>query len=120
MNPVSGAAGEIAAIVMAADRLRRNVLVTCPVSLKGNDCCYAGRVTPEGKIGAREAVGRQSNADFDDDPVLGASFDRSYPGLNWWATRYARIGVGWSDAWLNRFGGAGESDSLQTRFQQVC
>lgn len=80
---------------------------------------YARRVIPEREFGAWELVGRYSNVDLDDELVLGGAFDRTCLGLNWWATRHAKVGVGWGHTWLDRFGVEGESDSLQTRFQVV-
>jgi phosphate-selective porin OprO/OprP len=40
-------------------------------------------------------------------------------GLNWWATRRWKFGVGWGHTWLDRFGKTGVTDSLQTRMQWV-
>jgi phosphate-selective porin OprO/OprP len=80
---------------------------------------YARRVMPEGRWGAWELVARFSHVDLDDAAVQGGSFDKTYLGLNWWATRRWKFGVGWGHTWLDRFSTTGETDSVLTRFQWV-
>jgi len=78
---------------------------------------YARRIIPKSHWGALELVGRFSSEDLDSGSVKGGSFDKTYPGINWWATRRAKIGFGWGHTWLDRFGKTGETESLQTRLQ---
>jgi phosphate-selective porin OprO and OprP len=80
---------------------------------------YARRVMPEGRWGAPELVARFSHVDLDDGIVQGGNFDKTYLGLNWWATRRWKVGVGWGHTWLDRFGKTGETDSFQVRFQWI-
>ena len=80
---------------------------------------YARRVMPRGRWGAPELVARFSHVDLDDGVVRGGSFDKTYLGINWWATRRWKFGVGWGRTWLDRFDGTGVTDSVHTRFQWV-
>lgn len=80
---------------------------------------YARRVIPVGFWGAPELVARFSHVDLDDELVSGGSFDRTYLGLNWWATTRWKFGVGWGHTWLDRFDERGQSDTLLTRVQWV-
>lgn len=80
---------------------------------------YARRVMPKGRWGAPELVARFSHVDLDDGPVRGGSFDKTYLGLNWWATRHWKFGIGWGYTWLHRFGQTGVTNSLQTRLQWI-
>jgi len=80
---------------------------------------YARRIMPKGRWGAPELVVRFSHDDLDDGTVQGGTFDKTYLGLNWWATRRWKFGVGWGHTWLDRFGRTGVTDSLQTRMQWV-
>lgn len=80
---------------------------------------YARRVMPEGRWGAPELVVRFSHEDLDDGAVKGGTFDKTYLGLNWWATRRWKLGFGWGHTWLDRFGQTGETDSFHTRIQWI-
>ena len=80
---------------------------------------YARRVMPRGRWGAPELVARFSHDDLDDGVVHGGTFDKTYLGLNWWATRRWKFGVGWGHTWLDRFRETGVTDSIQTRFQWI-
>jgi phosphate-selective porin OprO/OprP len=80
---------------------------------------YARRVMPRGRWGAPELVARFSHDDLEDGAVHGGTFDKTYLGLNWWATRRWKFGVGWGHTWLGRFGKTGVTDSIQTRFQWI-
>jgi phosphate-selective porin OprO and OprP len=80
---------------------------------------YARRVMPEGRWGAPELVVRFSHEDLDDGVVRGGTFDKTYVGLNWWATRRWKFGLGWGHTWLDRFGMTGITDSLQARWQWI-
>jgi phosphate-selective porin OprO/OprP len=80
---------------------------------------YARRVMPTGRWGAPELVARFSHDDLDDGAVQGGKFDKTYVGINWWATRRWKFGVGWGHTWLDRFGTTGVTDSVLTRIQWV-
>jgi phosphate-selective porin OprO/OprP len=80
---------------------------------------YARRVMPGGRWGAPEVVVRFSHVDLDDGVVQGGSFDKTYLGLNWWATRRWKFGVGWGHTWLTRFDAIGVTDAVQARLQFV-
>jgi len=80
---------------------------------------YARRVMPKGRWGAPELVARFSHEDFDDGVVQGGKFDKTYLGINWWATRRSKLGFGWGHTWLDRFDTTGETDSFQVRFQWI-
>jgi phosphate-selective porin OprO/OprP len=80
---------------------------------------YARRVMPTGRWGAPELVARFSHEDLDDGIVRGGTFDKTYLGLNWWATRRWKFGVGWGHTWLDRFGTTGGTDALHVRMQWV-
>ena len=80
---------------------------------------YARRVIPKGYGGAPELVVRFSSVDLDSGPVSGGSFDKTYLGVNWWATTRWKFGVGWGHTWLDRNGLNGESDTILTRVQWV-
>jgi phosphate-selective porin OprO/OprP len=80
---------------------------------------YARRVMPKGRWGAPELVARFSHEDLDDGAVQGGAFDKTYLGLNWWATRRWKTGIGWGRTWLHRFGTTGVTDSIQTRLQWI-
>ena len=49
----------------------------------------------------------------------GGTFDKTYLGVNWWATRQWKFGAGWGHTWLHRGGTTGLTDSLQTRLQWI-
>jgi phosphate-selective porin OprO and OprP len=80
---------------------------------------YARRVMPRGRWGAPELVLRYTHEDLDDGVVQGGSFDKTYLGVNWWATRRWKFGVGWGYTWLDRFGTTGRTHAVLTRFQWV-
>jgi phosphate-selective porin OprO and OprP len=80
---------------------------------------YARRVQPTARWGALELVGRFSHVGLDDGVVRGGTFDKTYVAMNWWATRRWKLGAGWGHTWLDRFGTAGVTDSLQLRWQWV-
>lgn len=80
---------------------------------------YARRVIPTGFWGAPELVARFSHVDLDSAKVAGGAYDKTYLGLNWWATTRWKFGVGWGHTWLDRSGLNGESDTVLTRVQWV-
>src|ERR1039458_118794 len=80
---------------------------------------YARRVMPEGRWGAPELVARFSHVDLDGGEVLVGKFDKTYLGINWWATRRWKIGFGWGHTWLDRNGTTGVTDIFLTRLQWI-
>lgn len=80
---------------------------------------YARRVIPQSRWGALELVVRYSSEDLNGGTVKGGSFDKTYVGINWWATRRAKVGFGWGHTLLDRFEKTGVTDSFQTRLQWV-
>jgi phosphate-selective porin OprO/OprP len=80
---------------------------------------YARRVMPASRGGAPELVVRFSHVDLDDGVVQGGSFDKTYLGLNWWATRRWKVGLGWGHTWLDRSFTTGNTDSILARLQWV-
>jgi phosphate-selective porin OprO/OprP len=80
---------------------------------------YARRVMPEGRWGAPELVARFSNLDLDGGTVQGGNLHKTYLGINWWANRHWKVGLGWGHTWLDRFGKTGVTDGLQMRFQWI-
>ena len=80
---------------------------------------YARRIMPKGHWGAPELVARFSHVDLDDETVQGGKFNKTYLGINWWATRRWKVGFGWGHTWLDRFGTTGVTDSFQTRLQWI-
>jgi len=80
---------------------------------------YARRVMPEGRWGAPELVARFSHVDLDGGSIQGGKFDKTYLGINWWATRRWKVGFGWGHTWLDRSGTTGITDIFLTRLQWV-
>ena len=80
---------------------------------------YAKRVMPDGRWGAPELVLRYSHVDLESGNLEGGSYDKIYFGINWWATRRWKAGLGWGRTWLDRFGTEGTMNSLLTRLQWV-
>ena len=80
---------------------------------------YARRVMPRGRWGAPELVGRFSHVDLNDGVVHGGAFDKTYLGLNWWATRRWKLGGGWGHTRLDRSSLNGVTDNYMMRFQWI-
>jgi phosphate-selective porin OprO and OprP len=80
---------------------------------------YARRVMPTKRWGAPELVARFSHIDLDGGSVSGGSFDKTYLGINWWATRRWKFGIGWGHTWLDRFGLTGNTDTFLARIQWI-
>jgi phosphate-selective porin OprO/OprP len=80
---------------------------------------YARRVMPTRKWGAPELVFRVAHEDIDDGSVQGGTFNKTYLGVNWWATRRWKFGVGWNYTILDRFQKEGRTHAVLTRFQWV-
>jgi phosphate-selective porin OprO and OprP len=80
---------------------------------------YARRVMPRGRWGAPELVVRLSRENLNGGTVQGGKFDKTYLGLNWWATRQWKLGFGWGRTWLDRFGATGVTNSFLARLQWI-
>ena len=82
---------------------------------------YARRVMPTKHWGAPELVARYGRVDLNDAGITGGAFDLVALGVNWWATRRAKLGINWQHIWLDRFdtGERGNSDILIMRLQYV-
>lgn len=80
---------------------------------------YARRVMSGGRWGALELVARFSHLDLDDGAVQGGKFDKTYLGINWWATNRWKLGAGWGHTWLDRFGSTGNMDAFLFRSQWI-
>jgi phosphate-selective porin OprO/OprP len=80
---------------------------------------YARRVMPQGKRGAWEVVARYSHVDIDDQQIDGGILDMGFFGLNWWATRRWKFGVGYGLSQLDRFGTSGITHTVTTRIQWI-
>jgi len=80
---------------------------------------YARRVMPTHRWGAPELVFRFAHEDLNGGLISGGSFDKTYVGINWWATRRWKAGMGWSHTWLDRFGTQGITDSFLARLQWI-
>ncbi|MCP4261869.1 MAG: hypothetical protein GY774_30860 [Planctomycetes bacterium] len=80
---------------------------------------YARRVMPEGRWGAPELVARFSHVDLDDGAVQGGKFDKTYLGINWWATNRWKFGFGWGHTRLDRFSSTGNMDAFLFRAQWI-
>lgn len=82
---------------------------------------YARRVMPTKHWGAPELVVRYGRVDLNDGGIAGGEFDLVALGVNWWATRRAKLGVNWQHVWLDRLanGSNGNSDIVIMRLQYV-
>jgi phosphate-selective porin OprO/OprP len=80
---------------------------------------FARRVKVDAEHGALELVARLSHVDLDDAGISGGRFDKSYLGVNWWATNHWKFGAGWGRTWLRADGGRGRTDALLLRAQWV-
>jgi len=80
---------------------------------------YSRRVTPTGYWGAPELVLRFSHVDLSDEAVQGGSYDKTYLGINLWASREWKLGLGWGRTLLTRSGQTGRTDSLLMRVQWI-
>lgn len=80
---------------------------------------YARRILPTKRWGAPELVARFSHVDLDDGAVEGGTMDKTYLGINWWATKRWKAGLGWGRTWLKRAGLKGNTDSVLTRLQWI-
>ena len=82
---------------------------------------YARRVMPTKHWGAPELVVRYGRVDLNDGGITGGEFDLVAVGVNWWATRRAKLGVNWQHVWLDPLanGSEGNSDIVIMRLQFV-
>jgi phosphate-selective porin OprO/OprP len=80
---------------------------------------FARRVLPGNHLGAPELVARFAHVDLDDAGASGGTFDKTYVGLNWWATRRWKFGTGWGRTSLDRFGTTGVTNAWHSRIQWI-
>jgi hypothetical protein len=80
---------------------------------------FADHTQIKERWGAPELVARFSHEDLNDGAVQGGRFDKTYLGINWWATRRWKVGFGWGHTWLDRFDKTGVMDIFLTRLQWV-
>jgi phosphate-selective porin OprO/OprP len=80
---------------------------------------YTRRIIPQRRWGAWEVVTRVGRVDLDNRLIKGGNFTKTYVGLNWWANREWKFGIGWGHTWLEKSGTNGITDSLLTRMQWV-
>ncbi|MBL9145132.1 MAG: hypothetical protein JNM99_15740 [Verrucomicrobiaceae bacterium] len=67
-------------------------------------------IIPKRRRRAHELIARFASEDL----TRRSNLDKSYVGINWWATRRAKIGFGWGRTWLDRFDKIGVMDCFQT------
>jgi phosphate-selective porin OprO/OprP len=80
---------------------------------------YARRIIPKPRWGAVELVGRYGYVDIDTPLVSGGEIAKIYAGVNWWASRQWKIGMGYGQADLDRFNTSGRTHMLITRVQWI-
>ena len=80
---------------------------------------YARRIIPKSRWGAVELVGRFGHLDIDDALVSGGRLAKWYGGVNWWASRQWKVGMGYGLADLDRFNTTGRTHLLMTRAQWI-
>ena len=80
---------------------------------------YARRIIPKSRWGAVELVGRFGYLDIDDTLIKGGKVKKWYVGVNWWASRQWKFGVGYGLADLDRFNTSGRTQLLITRLQWI-
>jgi len=80
---------------------------------------YARRIIPRSRWGAVELVGRISYLDIDDTLVKGGTLAKWYAGVNWWASRQWKLGVGYGRTALDRFDTTGRAQAVLARLQWI-
>jgi phosphate-selective porin len=80
---------------------------------------YARRVIPKSRWGAVELVGRFGYVDLDDVLLEGGQLAKWYAGVNWWASRQWKVGVGYGTADLDRLHTTGRTQLLLARLQWI-
>jgi hypothetical protein len=80
---------------------------------------YARRIIPRSRWGAVEVVGRYGHVDLDAPQIKGGTLNTWYSGLNWWASRQWKFGIGYGLADLDRFDVSGRTKRMITRVQWV-
>jgi phosphate-selective porin OprO/OprP len=78
---------------------------------------YARRVIPKKDYGAWEIVARYSSIDVQNGIVDGGVLDKWYFGLNWWASKQWKFGIGYGIADLDKNGVTGRTNSVLIRSQ---
>lgn len=74
-------------------------------------------ITPTHPYGAIELVGRYSRVDLRDAAIDGGVLDKMHFGVNWWASRQWKVGIGYGDADLERDNIHGNTRMLLCRLQ---
>lgn len=80
---------------------------------------YARRIIPESRWGAVEVVGRFGYVDLDDTLLKGGKMNTWYTGVNWWASRQWKIGMGYGVADLDKFNATGRTQRFFSRLQWI-
>jgi len=80
---------------------------------------FARRVPVSHRHGEVELVGRFGQVDLDDANVSGGSLNKSYFGVNWWATKRWKAGFGYGNADLDRFDTSGRTQIFLWRLQWI-
>ena len=76
-------------------------------------------VIPKSRWGAVEVVGRVGYVDLDDYLIKGGKLTTWYAGVNWWASKQWKIGIGYGLSDLDRFNVSGRTQRFITRLQWV-
>lgn len=80
---------------------------------------YARRIKPTGKSGAWEVIARASQVNLNGRDVEGGLLNKMYLGLNWWATQYWRVSVGYGASNLDKDNLIGVTNSFIFRLQWI-
>jgi len=78
---------------------------------------YPRRIIPKHSWGSWEVVSRIGRVD--DRFLQSGSFAKTYLGVNWWASRQWKFGIGWGHTWLERSDMNGSTNSVLSRMQWV-
>jgi len=80
---------------------------------------YARRIIPKSRWGAVEIVARLGYLDIDDTLIKGGKLRKWYAGVNWWASRQWKFGIGYGLADLDKSNTTGRTQMLITRLQWI-
>ena len=80
---------------------------------------YARRMPVTHRHGEVEVVGRYSYVDLDDAGASGGTLRKWYAGLNWWATKRWKAGLGYGNGDLNKLGTTGRTENVLLRIQWI-
>ena len=76
-------------------------------------------IVPKSRWGAVELVGRVGYIDLDDNLIKGGKLTTWYAGVNWWASRQWKVGMGYGLSDLDRFNVSGRTQRFITRVQWI-